>query len=217
MNNDLALLLNTGICAIIRLRSKNIEIKPLIGSLIQGGIRALEISFDTPDAAKLIKKIKEYAGEKILLGAGTIFNNENATSAIENGAQFLISPHLDENLLRFCAEKNIPFIPGVFSPTEISTAWRNGTKIVKLYPASALGYKYIKALKSGPFKEIIFMAVGGISLANAADYIASGATILGIGGALVNDRLVNNGDWEIIKKTSSHFIEIIRSTRNNDG
>ncbi|MCM8822114.1 MAG: bifunctional 4-hydroxy-2-oxoglutarate aldolase/2-dehydro-3-deoxy-phosphogluconate aldolase [Candidatus Omnitrophica bacterium] len=216
MNSDLSILLNTGICAIIRLHARNFEIKPLIDSLIQGGIKALEISFDTPDAARLIKKIKEYAGEKILLGAGTIINSESAISAIENGAQFLISPHLDENLLRFCADKNIPCIPGVFTPTEICTAWKNGANIVKIYPASALGCKYIRAMKSGPFEKIIFMAVGGISLANAADYLAAGATILGIGGALVNDRLVNNGDWEIIEKTASHFIEIARSKKDNN-
>ncbi|MCM8814714.1 MAG: bifunctional 4-hydroxy-2-oxoglutarate aldolase/2-dehydro-3-deoxy-phosphogluconate aldolase [Candidatus Omnitrophica bacterium] len=216
VNGDTLKLQDTGICAIIRLKKEKIDIKPLIDALMAGGIQAVEVSFDTAGAPRLIKEIKEYVGEKILLGAGTIFNCESAMNAIENGAQFLISPHLDENLLRFCEEKSVPCIPGVFSPTEISNAYKNGAKIVKLYPVSALGCNYIKTLKSGPFKKIIFMAVGGIDLSNAADFILAGASILGIGSALINDELVDSKNWEKIKENSTRFIRIVKSIRGNN-
>ncbi|HPO51995.1 MAG TPA: bifunctional 4-hydroxy-2-oxoglutarate aldolase/2-dehydro-3-deoxy-phosphogluconate aldolase [bacterium] len=216
MHKDLSPLSGTGICAIIRLKTQNVDIESLVNSLVHGGINAVEVSFDTIDAISLIKSIRNYADRKVLLGAGTILNTDAAQSAIDAGAQFLVSPHLDINLLKFSEKREIPFIPGVFTPNEIVNAWQNGAKIVKLYPAVACGPEYIKVLKNGPFSQIIFMAVGGITLSNAKDYIKSGADILGIGGALVNEKLVSDQNWNIVQKNARQFIEIVKSARSKN-
>ncbi|HOL49049.1 MAG TPA: 2-dehydro-3-deoxyphosphogluconate aldolase, partial [bacterium] len=98
MHKDLSPLSGTGICAIIRIKTQNVDIESLVNSLVHGGINAVEVSFDTIDAISLIKSIRNYADRKVLLGAGTILNTDAAQSAIDAGAQFLVSPHLDINL-----------------------------------------------------------------------------------------------------------------------
>ncbi|HOK79758.1 MAG TPA: bifunctional 4-hydroxy-2-oxoglutarate aldolase/2-dehydro-3-deoxy-phosphogluconate aldolase [bacterium] len=215
MHKNLLPLLDTGVCVIIRIKTKNVDIESLVNSLTQGGINTIEVSFDTPNAISLIKNIRNYENKKILLGAGTVFDINTAQSAIDAGAQFLVSPHMDANLLKFSAKKGVPFIPGVFTPGEIVSAWKNGTEIVKLYPV--VGPEYIKILKNGPFSKITFMAVGGINLSNAKEYIKSGADILGIGSALVNDRLIDEKKWDFIQKNSKQFIEIVKSGRRKNG
>ncbi|MGB9642667.1 MAG: bifunctional 4-hydroxy-2-oxoglutarate aldolase/2-dehydro-3-deoxy-phosphogluconate aldolase [Candidatus Ratteibacteria bacterium] len=215
MYKKISPLLDTGVCAIIRIKTESVDIESLVDSLIKGGINTIEVSFDTANAISLIKGIRNYGNKKVLLGAGTILDIDTAQSAINAGAQFLVSPHLDINLLKFSAKKGIPFIPGVFSPGEIINAWKNGAEIVKLYPV--IGPEYIKVLKNGPFSKMTFMAVGGINLTNAKEYIKSGADILGVGSALVNDRLIEEKKWNVIKKISRQFIEIVNSERGKNG
>lgn len=217
MEKKLSILFETGICAIIRSRSKNIPVEPLVSALYEGGIKVIEVTFNTAGAVSLISEIKKKFGEKIFTGAGTILDIESVKQSIDAGAQFLVSPHIDLKLIEYSRKRNIPFIPGAFSPTEVLLAWQNNVELVKLFPANVVGPSYIKALKSGPFPHIEIMPTGGINLENGPDFIKAGASVLGIGGELINDKLIHDGKWEVIKNSASSFIKIIKQARGKNG
>lgn len=201
----------TGIVSIIRGVGEG-KISDTVNALFEGGIRILEITFDTPGAAKMIEKIKnEYAG-KITIGAGTVLDPETARTAILSGADFVLSPSLNTKVIEMCNRYNKLAVPGVLTPTEIVCALEAGAEIVKLFPARVFGPSYIKDIK-GPLKQAEIMAVGGVNLENAAEFIRQGAIALGIGSELVNIRLVEEGNFNRITQNASAFIEKVKEAR----
>ncbi|WP_024737097.1 bifunctional 4-hydroxy-2-oxoglutarate aldolase/2-dehydro-3-deoxy-phosphogluconate aldolase [Enterocloster asparagiformis] len=160
-------------------------------ALTAGGITCMEITVDhrTQDGPeetyRSIAWLRERMGEAVCLGAGTVLDEEETRRAVAAGADYIISPNLDERVIRLTRELGKVSIPGTFTPSEAVQAYRWGADIVKLFPAGLLGPDYIKALK-GPLPHIPFCAVGGITPENAGDFIRAGCVSLGIGGNLVN-------------------------------
>lgn len=176
-----------GVVAIAR-RLAPADIPVIADALAAGGIRAFELTLNDPedDALRAIEAAARHAaaaGDLLAIGAGTVLSIEAATRAIDAGATFLVSPHLDGELVRWAADRGVPMLPGAATPTEVLGAWRAGAAAVKVFPASALGPQFLRELR-GPFPDIPLQPTGGITLENAADYIRAGAIAIGMGSWL---------------------------------
>jgi len=141
----------------------------------------------------------------VLMGAGTVLDPETARAAILAGAEFIVTPSLNLKTIELCKRYGKPIIPGAFTATEIMTAWEAGADMVKVFPASIGGPKYIKALL-GPLPQLRLVPTGGVSAENAAEFLRAGATAVGVGGKLVDKTLVNSGDWDAITAEARRLV-----------
>lgn len=176
-----------GVVAIARRLSAD-EAAAMAEALARGGIGAFELTLNEPEDAALraleaAAAHAERSGSGMAIGAGTVLSIDSAARAIDAGASFLVSPHLDVDLVRWAAERGIPMLPGAATPTEVLAAWRAGAAAVKVFPASALGPPFLREMR-GPFPEIPLQPTGGITVENAGDYIRAGAIALGMGSWL---------------------------------
>lgn len=213
LRNILNCIAQTGIVSIIR-GIDEAYIDNTVKALYNGGIRNVEITFDTPGAVRMIENVKNLFGEKMLVGAGTVLDAETARTAILSGADFILSPSLSAGVIEMCSRYGKLAVPGVLTPTEVITAWELGAQLVKIFPAGAFGPTYIKDIKA-PLKQIEIMAVGGINISNAAEFIKSGAMSVGVGSELVNRRIVYEGNYDLITKNSIQFVESIKVKQNS--
>jgi 2-dehydro-3-deoxyphosphogluconate aldolase/(4S)-4-hydroxy-2-oxoglutarate aldolase len=158
-------------------------------ALVAGGVRAMELTLNEPEADALaaiavLARIADDLGA--LVGAGTVLSTDAARRAVDAGARFIVSPHCDPELVAWCAAQGVPCFPGALSPTEILAAWSAGASAVKLFPASAVGPGYLAQI-AGPFPDIPLVPTGGVSAATAREWMAAGAVALGMGGWLIGD------------------------------
>ena len=185
---------------------------PTAHALLKGGINAMEITFRTAAAKGSIAKVAAEVPEMIV-GAGTVINVEQVHDAVEAGAKFLVSPGSDADVIREAAKLNVPIAPGVVTPSEIMLGLKLGIKIFKFFPAE--NYGGLKTIKSlcGPFPQIKFIPTGGISQANAADYIKN-PKIQAVGGSwMVSKDMINAGDFEGITRKSKEATDLFREIR----
>lgn len=166
----------------------------IIKALYDGGIRAVEITMESEGAESIIQETLEAYSADLLVGAGTVLSKDDCRRAIDAGAQFIVSPVLDEAVMQYAIEQNVPYIPGVFTPSEMLKAHNGGAAMIKLFPASVLGPSFIKDVK-GPLGHIDIMTTGGITLETARTYLDAGAKVVGAGSALVRKDLVENDNW----------------------
>ncbi len=179
------------------------------GSLLDGGLAAIEITFTTPGAAEALAEVRAAYGERVLLGAGTIHEPAQVETAVRAGADFLVSAHLRPDLLAAMLASGLPAAPGVFTPSEVAQALDAGAEVVKLFPASTGGPAHLKALR-GPFPGLQTIPTGGIDLANVAPWLAAGALAVGVGGELVSRPLMREGCWEEITERARRFVAAAR-------
>jgi 2-dehydro-3-deoxyphosphogluconate aldolase / (4S)-4-hydroxy-2-oxoglutarate aldolase len=172
------------IIAIIRGHYSESDCATIVASLVEGGVRALELTANSPGWEDHLKAIKSKYGKDLLLGAGTITRIEQAKVAFAAGAKFIVSPHFDPELVQWCLEYVVEPIPGVITPTEIVNAIRAGASLVKLFPAGHFGPEYVRALRA-PLNEADFMVTGGVDHTNIRHFFDAGARTAGIGGKLV--------------------------------
>lgn len=208
----LELIKESGIVAILRgiERKKTLKVTE---ALLDGGIKCIEVTFNTPKAEKMIEDIKEEFGGDVLVGAGTVTDEETAKIACEAGAEFILSPSLHKDLIRYCKENEIISIPGAYTPTEIVMGDKWGADIVKVFPAGAVDPKFIKLL-SGPLDNIDLMAVGGIDLENVESYIKNGCISVGVGSSLINKRYIENEEYNLLADLAKTFMEKIKKARS---
>jgi 2-dehydro-3-deoxyphosphogluconate aldolase/(4S)-4-hydroxy-2-oxoglutarate aldolase len=172
---------DTGVIAVLRgLDPDRVEV--VVGVLRRSGITVLEVTMDSPDATS---SIEGSVGEGAVVGAGTIMAVADAEAAIAAGAEFLVSPHTDLEVVRWAGERDIPIVPGAFTPTEVSVAWNAGAAAVKIFPASVGGPGLLKAIR-GPFGELPLIPTGGITASNAGAFLDAGAVAVGVGGWLTD-------------------------------
>lgn len=147
---------------------------------VAAGLRCVEVTFTTPGAAAAIRKLAA-RHPSVLVGAGTVLSERQASAAAAAGARFLVSPHLDARLLERAADLGVPFVPGALTPSEVQRARDLGAPIVKIFPAARVGGpRYLRDLL-GPFSDLEIMATGGVTLDDASDYLAAGALAVGLG------------------------------------
>ena len=196
------------------IRAQSLQVASLaVDAVCAGGIPIVEITMTVPNAIEVIRQVVNQYGKSVLTGAGTVTTPDQAHSCIEAGAQFLVSPGLSKEVLQLAASENVLAIPGVFTPTEIMAAQELGSSLVKIFPCgSAGGARHIKALK-GPFPKLGMIPTGGVTLANAAEYIAAGAFALGIGSELVNEAALCEGRNSHVADCARQFSEAVRRAR----
>lgn len=185
------------------------HIERTVEALVNGGISVMEITMNTVGAEAMIKAVSKRWAPNIIIGAGTVMTPQAAYDAISAGAQFIVCPHTDKRIIDVAKALNKAVIPGAMTPTEVASAIQSGADFVKLFPAAALGPDYIKQLR-GPFNDVPFIAVGGINLDNAADFIRAGAVGLGIGGELVNRQLIYEERYDDITRLARAFLDKIK-------
>lgn len=181
----------------------------LVEAMARGGIRVVEVTWDSPAARETLRHIRDRSPE-LLLGAGTVMTLEQADEAIECGARFIVSPHTDPDLVRAMTARGVLCIPGAQTATEIVTAVRAGAAIVKIFPARALGPDGLRDLR-GPLRATRLLPTGGIDLANAAEFVAAGAWGVGIGSVLTG--LAQAGRFDEIAEQSRAFVRVAAGAR----
>ncbi|OPA73872.1 2-dehydro-3-deoxyphosphogluconate aldolase [Paenibacillus selenitireducens] len=177
-------------------------------ALVDGGISLMEVTMNTDGALPIISRWREQWDGIAYIGAGTVLNVSMAQEAIAAGAQFLISPNLDEDVIAYGAERGIDVWPGVMTPTEIVRAWSAGAKLVKLFPMGFLGLSYLREVRA-PLNHIPMMATGGVDLNNIADTFSAGASAVGLGTKLVRPDLLARGDYAQMTANARAYVEAV--------
>ncbi|MGA2652810.1 MAG: bifunctional 2-keto-4-hydroxyglutarate aldolase/2-keto-3-deoxy-6-phosphogluconate aldolase [Terracidiphilus sp.] len=199
-----------GLLPVLRAASAE-EALALAWAIEAGGISAIEVTMTVPGAIEVIQTLIREAGDRILIGAGTVLDPETARACMLAGANFIVSPSLNLKTIEICHRYSIAIIPGALTPTEVVTAWDAGADVVKVFPCSAMGgAKYLKALKA-PFPQIELIPTGGVSLSTAAEFLAAGAFALGVGADLVNAQAIAAGTPETITHNARQYVEIVRA------
>ncbi len=200
-----------GVVAVIRAESEA-EALGAVRAVRAGGVMGIEVTFTVPNAEKIIATLSKEMGESIYLGAGTVTSIEQAQLAIDAGAEYLVSPGFDPEVVSYTLAKGRPFFPGVFTPSEILAARKLGVEVFKIFPASRLGAAYLKDLR-GPFPWINMLPTGGIDVNNAAEYIKAGAIALGVGGKLVDKAAIKAGNWQALTDTAKELMAVVAAAR----
>lgn len=197
------------------IRSKqSIDVDGLAETLISGGLTSVEITLNTLNALELVERLSSKYGAMIQVGVGTVLNIRDAQEAMNAGAQFIVTPMADLDIISFAVKNRTPVFPGGLTPTEIFKCYEAGADVVKVFPASALGMSYLKALK-GPFPNIPLMPTGGVDVENAAIWLENGASLVGLGTSFIDDKLLRSNNWNLlterIRKLNKSF-DAISST-----
>ncbi len=195
------------VISIIRLNSSE-GLTEVVQSLYDGGIRLAEVTLNTPGAYENLPILKEQFPD-MYFGAGTVLNEDMAKLAIEAGAEYLITPTLQEDVIKFAVNRGIPVIPGVYTPTEIIKAYDLGVEHIKLFPVRNMDPKYLKDIQ-GPLPFVKSIPVGGVDESNAQSFFEAGAVALGIGGSLVQQSLVDKNDFDEIERRARTFVELAK-------
>jgi len=200
-----------GLLAVIRGPSPELTLK-VVEALVAGGVTGIEITYSTPDAEEVTRSLKDRYGDEILLGMGTLTDPGQVESAKSTGANFLVSPICDRDLVCAMAASGLATMAGALTPTEVFQAFRLGSDVVKVFPGSLGGPGYIKALK-GPFPYIPMMPTGGVSASNVADWFAVGVVAVGAGSELCPPQLAREGKFAEISRLAAEFVQIVHAVR----
>jgi len=207
----LALIRQSGVIAILRANS-SAQLIAAAEAVRAGGVRAIEVTMTTPGALRVIEEAVARFGDEVLFGAGTVLDAETARAAILAGAAFLVTPTFSREVVRLCRRYSIPVMPGCATPTEMLEAWESGADMIKLFPASNGGPDLLKAILA-PLPQIEVVPVGGVNLENAAEFIRKGAAALGVGGELVNQKLLDAKDFAEITRRAVAFVAAVQQGR----
>ena len=201
-----------GIIPVVRASSVE-EANRAVEAICAGGIPVVEITMTVPNAISVIRELVQRRGGDVLIGAGTVTDAEQAESCFRAGAQFLVSPGLSMSVLSVARVHNRLAIPGALTPTELMNAQDQGAKLIKIFPCGNVGGpKYIKSLRA-PFPQAQLIPTGGVSLANAAEFIAAGAYALGVGADLVDATALREGNLEKITSAARELVQAVASAR----
>jgi 2-dehydro-3-deoxyphosphogluconate aldolase/(4S)-4-hydroxy-2-oxoglutarate aldolase len=208
---DLGRVLDCGIVAVVRSPDSQ-QLVEACRALADGGVTVVEITMTVPDALDVVRAVRRALGDRVLLGAGTILDPETARAALLAGAEYLVAPTVNLEVIRLCRRYDKLVMPGAFTPTEVLTAWEAGADIVKVFPAEVLGPAFFKALR-GPLPQVRLMPTGGVDLTTAAAFLKAGACCLGVGGQLVEPRAVAEGNFDRIRDLARQYTAVVRQTR----
>src|SRR5881397_1112930 len=209
--SQLRQVLDCGIVAVVRAPDSD-QLVHVARALADGGVDIVEITMSVPNALEVLRQVRRELGERLLLGAGTVLDAETARAVILAGAEYIVAPTLNLDVIRLCQRYDKLVMPGAFTPTEILTAWEAGADIVKVFPADVVGPAFFKALR-GPLPQIRVMPTGGVDLTTAAAFLKAGACCLGVGGQLVEPEAVAKGDFGRIRDLARQYVAIVKQAR----
>lgn len=193
-----------GVVAVIRGKSHE-EVRGYMEACLRGGLKALELTYTIPNVVELIREYKDR--EDALIGVGSVLNGKMALDAIEAGAKYVVSPGYNEEVNKVCHEKQVPYLPGCMTVTEIMHAMDAGNSMIKLFPGEAFGPKFVKAVKA-PIPHAQIMPTGGVSIDNVEEWFANGVSCVGVGSALFK------GSLEDTEKLAREFVNKVAKIRS---
>jgi len=207
-----ALIEEIGIVPVIRAGSPQ-EARFAAEAVWQGGIPIVEITMTVPGALEVISELVKTM-PKVLVGAGTVVNQDLAFKSFDAGAQFFVTPGFSQQTVAAAHDLDLLIMAGALTPSEVMTAWDAGVDFVKIFPCGNVGGpSYIKALK-GPLPHVPLVPTGGVNLETAADYIRAGAAALGVGGELTLKHAFQQGKPELISDLAKRYAQLVRDARN---
>ena len=201
-------IINNKVIAVIRSTTSD-DLSPFIDVIVESGINSIEITLTTPNALSIIKQLKRNYKSSILLGAGTVTDLDSAKKSLDAGAEFIVSPIYNIEVINYLKKNRFPIISGAFSPTEIYNSYHAGVDMIKIFPANLLGLENFKSIQ-GIMPNLLLMPTGGLTSKNARNWLDAGADVLGIGSSLINDQIVSNKDFDTLKLNSQKILESIK-------
>lgn len=187
---------STGVVAVIRMTDEQ-RLTKVVEAIAAGGVKCIEITMTVPGAVELIGRLVREMPPDIVVGAGTVTDAETAKAVIDAGATFVVGPILNLEVIRTCKSADVACMPGCYSPTEILAGWNAGADIIKVFPATSLGPKFLKDI-AGPFPHIKLMPTGGVSIENVGEWVAAGAVAVGIGSDLLDKKAIQEGRYDVL-------------------
>ena len=200
-----------GLLAVIRGPSEQKTLNA-VEALIDAGVKGIEITFSTPNAASVMNKLAQKHGNEILLGMGTLTEEKQIEMAADNGAKFIVSPMFESSLTQAFIKSGMLTMVGCFTPSEVFRAYQMGVDIIKIFPGRLAGPNYIKDLR-GPFPDIPFMPTGGVNKDNVADWFKVGVVAVGAGSSLCPKELVKCEDYYKITEIAREFVAVVDSVK----
>ncbi len=205
-------LIEAGAIAVLRMKNPDKLIK-VAEAIFEGGIKAIEITMTVPDAFKIIEKAARELGDRMLIGVGSVLDAATAVRAIDAGAGYVVSPIFKKEIVEAAHKKNVPAMPGAFTPTEIQNAFEAGADIVKVFPADIVGMAFFRGVLA-PMPHLKLMPTGGVTLTNAGDWLKAGACAVGVGSALLDKKAIDEEDYSKLTENAKVLIKSIESYRS---
>jgi 2-dehydro-3-deoxyphosphogluconate aldolase/(4S)-4-hydroxy-2-oxoglutarate aldolase len=209
--SQLRQVLDCGIVAVVRSPDSQ-QLVEVARALADGGVTVVEITMSVPGALDVLRQVRHALGDRLLLGAGTVLDPETARAVLLAGAEYIVAPTVNLDVIRLCQRYDKLVMPGAFTPTEILTAWEAGADIVKVFPADVVGPAFFKALR-GPLPQVRLMPTGGVDLTTAAAFLQAGACCLGVGGQLVEPKAVAERNFDRIRELARQYVAVVRQAR----
>jgi 2-dehydro-3-deoxyphosphogluconate aldolase/(4S)-4-hydroxy-2-oxoglutarate aldolase len=200
-----------GVVAVIRLKDPG-KLRAVVDAIAEGGVRALEVTMTVPGAVDLIRGLASSLPAGFLLGAGTVTDAATAKAVIDAGACFVVGPVFRPDVIEACHERDVPAMPGCFSPTEILAAHECGADIIKVFPATMLGPQYLKDVRA-PLPQVKLMPTGGVTLDNAGEWIRAGAVAVGLGSSLLDAKAIESNRFDVITANARKVVANIAAAR----
>lgn len=194
-----------GVMAILR-GHQAAHLDAAIATLVEAGVRSIEITLTTPHALETLRRWAASASEGIKIGCGTVLSQAQAEAATDCGAAFVVAPNYDDAVVRACLENDVPVLPAAWTPTEVVRAWEAGATAVKLFPAALGGPAYVRHLR-GPLPDVPLLPTGGVAIEDIPDYLSAGANGVGLGGPLLGDAL-DGGDLAALHDRARRALDL---------
>lgn len=196
--------LKGGLMAVIRSDSAT-QARGICTALAQGGVNLLEIAVNCDHGADAIRNVREDARPGVIVGAGSVLSAKSAAAACDAGAAFLVSPAFNTGVHAVAREREVLYVPGILTPTEIMTCMDAGLELLKLFPAGLHGPGYLQDLK-GPFPNLKIMPTGGVNLSNLKEFTDAGAWCIGVGGSLLKKVFIDLEDWSALEAEARKYV-----------
>lgn len=204
-------IVDSGVIAILRGVSEE-TVGDVVDAIAAGGVEAVEITVDTPGAVDMIRRVSREHGDDVAIGAGTVLDPETARAVQLAGAEFVVTPTVDTEVIETCNRYGTPIATGVMTPTEALTATEAGADFCKLFPASTTGPGQVSAI-NGPLPQVPLVPTGGVSLDNAAAFFEAGAVAVGVGSGIVDTAAIDAGDYRTLTETAAQFVALAEEHR----
>ncbi len=205
-------LLDSGVTAVLRGVPED-QMVDVARAVHDGGVRALELTADAKRCSDQVAAVdRALEDTDAIVGVGTVMDPAAARNAIEAGAEFILGPHFDEDVIEVCNREGVLCIPGVMTPTEAADAMAAGADMLKMFPASTVGPGHISAIQ-GPLGDVPIMPTGGVDTENVADYFEAGAVAVGAGSALVDYEAIRNKDMDGVRESAAEFVDAVEAAR----
>lgn len=196
--------------AVLRVKEEN-KLQSVIEAIYAGGVSVAEITMTVPNAIQLIEKMSEKLDKNIIIGVGSVLNHKTAEDAIKAGSKYVVSPIFKKEIIDTAHKFDVPAMPGCFTPTEIQVAFEYGADVVKVFPADVVGMEFFKAILA-PMPHLKLMPTGGVSLTNAGDWLKAGACAVGIGSALLDSKVIQEGNYSKLTENAKVIMKSIHDS-----